>query len=373
MMKSSIRYAIVDDDELLPHNIARHALHSAYVGHPKTTGLVHYLDQLYDTGAKGIVANVLKPAEQTELLASAFERAEVILDVSASVTVARYIALDVASSARRVSVFLNPTGTDVVVFAEDTRRTLKLDDLESQYYRAVNTSLQLQGHLETNDGRLRYGRSCRDISTSMSTYLVSSLASLASEAIRRALRTPDASIKILRSNRDTLAVVSCDVPVNRVFKEHIGDWTLILDAELLEKLHGLRSAKLPNETGGVLLGVYDLDRKTIYIVDTISSPPDSEEWPTLYIRGSEGLLEQVQSVAKRTGSQLEYVGEWHSHPDNCATRPSPDDLQVFAWLTEHMATAGLPALMAIVGEQSSSSWYIGQMLETGGWEVKKEG
>ncbi len=365
-------WIVVDDDELLPHNIARHSLHARYVGHPKTTGMVHFMDQLYDSGTKGIVANVLRPAEKADELNAAFNHADVILDISASVTVARHLARDVSSPARRVSVFLNPMGTDVVVLAEDTSRTVTLDELEAQYYRAVNNSAALQGHLATNDGRIRYGRSCRDISVSMPTYLVTGLAALASELIRRSLQSPDAAIKVLRADKETLAIAPVEVKSSRVSRKQIADWLLVVDDALLERLQDLRSSKLPNETGGVLLGVYDLDRKTIYVVDTIPSPPDSEEWPTLYIRGSEGLLEEVQNVAKRTGGQLEYVGEWHSHPDGSATRPSPDDIKVFAWLTEHMATAGLPALMAIVGEQATSGWYVGQIIEASSWQVRKQ-
>ncbi|MFN6024604.1 MAG: Mov34/MPN/PAD-1 family protein, partial [Planctomyces sp.] len=124
------------------------------------------------------------------------------------------------------------------------------------------------------------------------------------------------------------------------------------------------------ETGGVLIGHFDLARQRIYVVDMIPSPPDSEEWPTLYVRGCCGLLEQIQSIEQQTGGQLEYVGEWHSHPDNCPTEPSPDDITVFAWLTKHMAAAGLPALMAIVGEKDSSRWFLGEMLAA--WEVRIE-
>ena len=43
--------------------------------------------------------------------------------------------------------------------------------------------------------------------------------------------------------------------------------------------------------GGVLIGVYDLQRQVVYVVDTIPSPPDSAEWPTLYIGGCEGSLQ----------------------------------------------------------------------------------
>jgi proteasome lid subunit RPN8/RPN11 len=81
----------------------------------------------------------------------------------------------------------------------------------------------------------------------------------------------------------------------------------------------------------------------------------SEEWPTVYIRGKNGLRAQVDRVTAVTGGQLEYVGEWHSHPDGCSCLPSDDDAKVFAWLTEHLADAGRPALMAIVGQNHASA------------------
>jgi hypothetical protein len=104
-------------------------------------------------------------------------------------------------------------------------------------------------------------------------------------------------------------------------------------------------------------------------VKPLEHDPFGHAWPTLYIRGSEGLLKNVNRVFEASGGQLEYVGEWHSHPDGCPTLPSGDDLKVFSWLTEHMSDAGLPALMAIVGDRRGSSWYLGEMLTTGGWGV----
>jgi len=35
-----------------------------------------------------------------------------------------------------------------------------------------------------------------------------------------------------------------------------------------------------------------------------------------------------------------------------------------------MSAAGLPALMAIIGEGGSSLWFLGKMERDGGWEPK---
>jgi len=34
----------------------------------------------------------------------------------------------------------------------------------------------------------------------------------------------------------------------------------------------------------------------VYVADTVPSPPDSKEWPTLYIRGCVGLEKEVRRI-----------------------------------------------------------------------------
>lgn len=311
--------------------------------------------------AAGVVADVLSPKDAADTLRDKYLAAELILDIAASVPVARHLALDVESPARRMSVFLNPSGTDLVVLAEDSGRTTPLDVLEAQYYRAAASHPALLGHLGVAPGRLRYGRTYRDVTTTMPTHLVGMHAAIAAQGVRNALASDDASIRVWRCDPQCLSVMPTEIPPAAAERQRLGDWTLVIDAEVRTRLAKLREDKLPNETGGVLIGAYDLSRRIVYVVDTVPSPPDSAEWPTLYVRGSEGLLDQIGEITSRSGGQLEYVGEWHSHPAGCPPLPSADDLTVFTWLTEHMDHAGLPALMAIVADGDASSWFLGEV------------
>jgi proteasome lid subunit RPN8/RPN11 len=190
---------------------------------------------------------------------------------------------------------------------------------------------------------------------------------IGAQAVRLVRRQKEAFAKIWRADIETCAVTTVDIPLFPARRAAIAGWNIVIDAWILQRLAELRSGGLPNETGGVLLGTYDLPRKTVYVVDTIPSPPDSEEWPTLYIRGCQGLLEKITETTAQTAGQLEYVGEWHSHPDGFSCCPSADDFKVFSWMTDHMSVVGLPALMAIAGEGSASLWFLGQMAADGGW------
>ena len=251
----------------------------------------------------------------------------------------------------------------MVFLAEDKAHATRLDCLEMQYLREVSTQEALKEHLRQPEGRIRYARSCRDVSSAIPNHRILAHSAIGARAIRDAISKDDASILIWTLDENTLEVKRKTIPVVKSWTSKIGEWTIVSDDCLSKRLAVLRASKLPKETGGVLLGTYDMDRRIVYVVDTIPSPPDSEEWPTVYIRGRSGLQEQVERIQKRTEGQLQYIGEWHSHPNGCACDPSNDDRKVFLWLTENMAAEGLPPLMAIVGDKRRAKWFIGSIEE----------
>ncbi len=353
-------WTVIDGDHLLPHNLARHAL-TGDVGFPKAQLLALEIGRLHGAAQKSIVADLLHPAEKAVEVALALAGADAILDFSASVPVARHLARSVDARARRVSAYLNPTGSDLVVLAEDAERNIPLDCLEMQYYRAAAARDDLEGHMHRPEQPVRYAQSCRDVTSTISQELVALHAAAAARAIRQALAKPSASIGIWRADPQTLALQAIALEPSAVRTMRFGEWTLLTDDALLGKIEDLRQSRLPNETGGVLLGSYDLHRKCVYVVDTIHSPPDSQEWPTLYIRGADHLPRQVEEAGARTGQNLEYVGEWHSHPRGFSCEPSVDDRVVFAWLVRSMDVDGLPALMLIAGDGGAFQLFLGRM------------
>lgn len=354
-------WVVVDDDCLLPHNVSRHALDGRYIGCGKAEALFDLGNSCLDEKdcISFINADILNPGNNKGALDVAYKEAEIIIDVTTSVPAARYLACDVDSSARRISVFMNPVGNDSVILVEDTARKFPLDFLEMQYYRFLVETPEVQDHLQRTENTIRYGRSCRDISFVLSQEKVGLHSSICARGIRKALDSSDATISLWRSD-DECSVVKYSVKPCEVFRGTFGNWTLLYDSHLIDKIEEARNVKLPKETGGVLLGTFDLQRKIVYVVETILSPPDSQEWPTVYIRGCTGLKTEVDKIKHITMEMLDYVGEWHSHP-GYSTRPSGDDLLAFEWLVEIMDVCEQPALMLIAGERNHS-WYLGKMV-----------
>ena len=357
-------WTIVDHDRLMPHNIARHFLIGHFVGWKKAEAMALLANSIAgDTDLfTALSVDVLAPGERNTDIVKAFQNAEVILDMSTSIAVARKIVRDVESDARRISLFLTPSGRSLVLLAEDKGRTMPLDALEMQYYRAVANNNKLEKHFQTTGNRSRYGQSCRDITSTLPQNLVALHAAIGAQAIRNSIGDHSATVAIWQEDGGG-KVDRIDIELAPVIHHRTQSWTVITDEGLLQKLGMFRKVRLPNETGGVLLGSFDLDRKILYIVDALPSPSDSEEWPTLYIRGRKGLRQAVNDLEEKTHGMLEYIGEWHSHPPGVRAAASCDDLKVFAWLTELMQTDGLPGLMMIVGDPGRTSCYVGEIMK----------
>lgn len=358
-------WTLIDNDVVLPHNLSRHSLYGFAVGFSKATALAEVLTGTIEGEqvALGIVADVLRPRKNAEQVRMALSNADVILDMSASISVARHLSHEPKGNGRRVSLFLNPPGTALTLLAEDRARRVSLDALEMQLYRAILTNPDLSGLLDAG-GRLRMGQSCRDVSAQIPQDLVALHAALGSRAFRDALNSDGPQITTWRVEEQGLSVSSTSVDPAQLCKEVVGDWMVHTDSLLRERLSHLRQEKLPRETGGVLIGAYDMHRKFIYIVYAVPSPADSEEWPTAYIRGTGCLKRRVQNMSTATAGMLQYVGEWHSHPDGSRTAPSCDDRKVLHWLGEISESDGRPLVMAIVGDEGRVSFHLGDMTTT---------
>ncbi len=356
-------WTLIDNDILMPHNVARHALTSSFVGMRKAEAIAYISNSVVSDCSpfSAIVGDVVASGKKTKEISDVFMKSDIILDMTASVTVARRISCDIDSKARRISLFLSPSGTDLILIAEDKRRVCSLDALEMQYYRSIYEDIRLENHLKLKGGSHRYGQSCSDITSTLPQDLIALHAALGARAIEKLIKEKSACISVWRAD-DIGNVERVDITTEPVIKCVIGKWNVITDKGVIKKLEKYRQAKLPNETGGILIGSFDMERKLLYLIDALPSPPDSEEWPTLYIRGCKDLQDIVSSIQEKTNGMVEYVGEWHSHPRKARTAPSDDDCKVFLWITNLMGQDGLPATMMIVGDGDQVSLFVGEMV-----------
>lgn len=352
-------WTVIDDEYLLPHNMGRHALLSGDVGAPKALALAHHLGAMFGETFTGIEANVLNPLDKAAGdIALAFADADIIIDASASVAVSRYLVDLEGTNARRVAAFFNPAGTAVVVLAERADRSITLSDLEAQYHRLVLTEPTLPDHFDVSSGGIRYSGSCRTLTNRIPATRAALLSAIAARGIGDSVSQVDASIKIWTTADDgqTQLVTHIGAPVQRF---NTGAWTISYNDDLMADLSRLREQKLPDETGGVMLGIVDVSRQSIHLAHAMPPPQDSHGTPTGFERGVVGLLDEINRAVERSMHQLRYIGEWHSHPRLSSPWPSATDLTQLAWLQTELASEGLPGLMAIAADNGKFSFVIG--------------
>ncbi len=356
-------WTIVDHDALMPHNLARHALMSdAVIGRNKAMCIATYMNSIADDEsiASYLEVDFLHPGERAQDLSERIAEADAILDMSASIPVAREIAAR-ETATRSMSLFLSPSGRDLVLLAEDAERTVRLDELEMVYYRAIATDERLSGHFDSREGSFRYGGSCRDVSSRIPQTHVAVHAGIGASAVRDALEDERAIIRAWRIHDDTMGVTVVDCAPELFQSQTQGNWRVSVADDVLRTVSELREQRLPSETGGILIGSVDHQHRRIYVLLALPSPPDSEEWPTMYIRGVQGLDEARARIVTRTAGQLDYLGEWHSHPPGVDTMPSSDDRIVFGWIGDLLSGDGRPPVMLIGGDGGEARLFVDEL------------
>jgi hypothetical protein len=248
---------------------------------------------------------------------------------------------------------------------ETSDRSITLRGLEAQYHALHLSDPRLAGHLKSDQPGLRYSGSCRALTNRIPATRAALLGALAARGIADCLGNNQAAIRIWRTTDvgEVNLVQRSGSPVTCV---QLGGWNVIYDDGLLRVLTGYREQSLPNETGGILLGIIDVSRRSIHVAHAMPQPEDSRGSVTGFERGVSGLAETVTEIAKASLYQLRYVGEWHSHPAGSSVLPSHIDLGQLAWLGEELAAEGVPALMAIAGDNSTFSFMIVEDIRASG-------
>jgi integrative and conjugative element protein (TIGR02256 family) len=340
------QWDVIDPDHLCPHNLVRHTAH--YLGLPKADAVsIRDKNIWHETERKigaivGDAYDLNNPAVRTAL-----EGAELIVDATTTVEVPRRLA-KADLPGRVVSAFLTPTGADSVLIAEDQDRRLRIDALEGQYWRAVVTESWGTTHVTKPTEKFTSGASCRDVSVVMPYSIIVAHAATLAEQIQTL--PAEGQIRIWQRDRLRGSVAVHDVQISEPLTATFPGLTVVWDCGTLAKVRSLRAAALPAETGGAIVGYYDLNEDRVYVVDALDAPPDSIGTPESFERGVMGLLPRIEEIGRRSAGQIIYLGEWHSHPQGCTSKQSDNDLWQLLYLGDLLEAEDLPALMFIVAE-----------------------
>lgn len=348
-------WSLIDSDIVKAHNVIRHLAKNPQIGQFKVDAVKAVVEANYHDSYCSVVAipDSIINAEN-RVVKEALTSAALLVDATTTLEVPRELAQrdDVP---RSVSVFVTPSGGSSVLLFEAADRSIRLDSLEAQYYRAIINSDWGENHLNGHNGMLAVGAGCRDVSLVMSNEIIQLHAATLARQVRILRDKPEPRMRIWTGDIETGALAAHEVPVYAMLQTISGEWRVFWDADIQQKLCTIRLSHLPSETGGVVLGYIDQKLKSIYVVDVLSAPPDSEADRTGFTRGVEGLAANLNEVTRRTANIVRYIGEWHSHPAFASAYPSSLDRALIEKLSNTLSLDGEPALMIIVGSAGDSS------------------
>lgn len=138
-----------------------------------------------------------------------------------------------------------------------------------------------------------------------------------------------------------------------IWRSQDGRFAVHLPSRVMQKTLKLCRHADGQETGGILVGVYDVLGQTALIHTACAPPRDSRSGPTWFQRGTRGLQERLQRIWQSHHSY--YLGEWHYHP--CAPPwPSVTDHQQMENIATSAAYACPEPVLLIIGGNSRTMW-----------------
>jgi proteasome lid subunit RPN8/RPN11 len=111
-------------------------------------------------------------------------------------------------------------------------------------------------------------------------------------------------------------------------------WQIRILGPVWEKIRALRSNRLPNETGGAVIGRIDSATHTVYVTGVGSAPENAKSSPANFDIDFKYLHEQDENALILTNQTLKVLGTWHSHIGSSA--PSHTDKVTFEKLKSQL-------------------------------------
>ncbi|WP_018624895.1 Mov34/MPN/PAD-1 family protein [Kangiella aquimarina] len=350
-------WAYIDDDILKPHNITRHIASHSYVGLPKSTTVGTMVANIHDFDNDNLIQHVEGSViSDAPDVVNLIRRSELLVDATTTLNVPREISKK-NNYPRTANVFITPSGMSAVLLLEDNERTIRCNSLEAQYYRAILSNEWGESHLSGHLGKLWLGAGCREATVTISDELIHLHAAILSRQIRKNFSKGTAKICVWDYQEDSGGITPHDIVVFPAKSKVISGWKVCWDDGFIMEANRFRDESLPNETGGVLLGIVDQKDKTITLVKACNAPEESISTPTSFERGEYKSKQLLTNCLERTGGIVTYVGEWHSHPKGCLPQQSQADIHQLDFVTTALKEDGLPALMLIISD-TSFAYYI---------------
>lgn len=317
---------LLDPDEFSSHNVVRYALFADSIGENKAEALKQKIVELYpgksvDTFSATSFKDGLIYKEET------FKPYDWVFDFTASEAFFNKLSvLRSPSSCKIASASITDHGNLGLLYKEGANRNPRIDDLQVYLYSSANNIPEISEWLNReqfenfNNLLVRVGIGCNSETTVLSDEKVSSHGAYFTGVLKREITsyTEEGKIYIHRitdNNQYKIETEEMSVKPFDVYSAVNSDWEIRFKNEILDHVKKQANKAGKSETGGVFLGQCNHKTKTIYVTDLLEAPSDSKGNSSIFLRGFKDLSNEIDLINKKTGGQIGYIGEWHSHPE----------------------------------------------------------
>lgn len=351
---------LIDDDLMQPHNLSRHILGNQEIGAYKSQALVEKFRDLYrhdGNVAEFINKNIfdLSDAECTELN----NKIDLVLDCSASPAVMRFLSDSGLWHKPGISAYQVDHGNGTIILYSPNvgEAPLFMNELScvAQWRKVPVIHRWLAGERDPVD----IGGGCRSVSSTIShakTMFGASVLSdqillwLTSEGLPRISTGRLFAIPTLSSDHSDSFRIEFDSQ-----KVPISNWTIFMPDSVASKLKQIALRDPTIETGGILLGHTDRQKRHFYVVDSIEC--EGARTGNGFLRFPSNIRYMLAVVEKSAAGMIHYVGEWHSHPRGVGCNPSHIDRVTMADLATSLIGDRFPAF-CVISDGEEFSFYV---------------
>jgi integrative and conjugative element protein (TIGR02256 family) len=363
--------SIVDTDVIFPHNLVRHGLLHEGIGWNKAAAMSETIKGMFYADERSThVESIEEDAVDLLLNKTTFLPGEYqwIIDASASPVVQH--ALTVAKlpeSLHCCRCEIAYSGKLGFMSIEGSGRRPRLDDIHAFVFDKAVESDEISKWLQTNRNEreselgsrlqeVNIGLSCSSETMRLSDEIVSLHSAAFTAGFKKIAQEGDFNEGYTQINyydeskESPFRYSHLKIPQTVVLRDRYRTgWEVRLIGDTEKTLRELFSTAIPDETGGILIGLANWKRRTVYVTRILEPPLDSYSSPYAFVRGTSDIPDEIERIHERTGAMLGYVGEWHTHPDG-EPQPSLQDLSTVKKIKPNLDKVPLPTLLLIVTE-----------------------
>lgn len=348
-----VNLKIVDCDSLAHHNLARHTLTASSIGSRKACDVSLRLNSIYPCETIALDHPYINRdflGLSKDELCQLLNGIDLVLDCSASIAVLRFLSYELYLDVPIASGFQISDRGDAFFLFSPNPVSQPLSGIESVGITKWRDQPIIKNWLSETTDTLAIGGGCRSASAMIPFTRMMHTACVISDRILTYISSaelPDRGrVEILEfpseSTDDNNHKKIHDIGFTR---NNIGSWIIYMSEEVELQINDLAQENCEAETGGILIGQLDKQKKVILVTGIVEI--HGKKRPTVFERNNDGLIHLLAKVENQTSGLIHYVGEWHTHPASSDTSLSNTDSETISEIVSDLAEERVPALCVI--------------------------